>query len=79
MARRADKTGKTGPEQLPAEVYKFPQSGSASYKTRSTALNRQIFLRPNSDYTMSFSHSRASSTNGEHQVSMRWSQPSPIR
>ena len=29
MARRGDKTG---PEHLPAEVYKFPQSGSASYK-----------------------------------------------
>ena len=73
MARRGDKTG---PEHLPAEVYKFPQSGSASYKN---AEHVQIFLRPNSDYTMSFSHSRASSTNGEHQVSMRWSQPSPIR
>ena len=79
MARRTDKTGKTGAGQLPAEIYKFPQSGSASQEARSKALDRQIFLRPNSDYTMSFSHSRASSTNGEHQVSMRWSQPSPIR
>jgi hypothetical protein len=26
MARRTDKTGKTGAGQLPAEIYKFPQS-----------------------------------------------------
>ena len=32
MARRTDKTGKTGAGQLPAEIYKFSQSGSASYK-----------------------------------------------
>ena len=30
MARGTDKTGKTGAGQLPAEIYKFPQSGSAS-------------------------------------------------
>lgn len=32
MARHTDKTGKTEAGQLPAEIYKFPQSGSASYK-----------------------------------------------
>jgi hypothetical protein len=31
MARRTDKTGKTEAGQLPAEIYKFPHSGSASH------------------------------------------------
>ena len=31
MARRTDKTGKTGAGQLPAEIYKFPQSGPTSH------------------------------------------------
>ena len=31
MARCTDKTGKTGLGHLPAEIYKFPQSGSTSH------------------------------------------------
>lgn len=31
MARRTDKTGKTGPGHLPAEVFTFPQSSSTNH------------------------------------------------
>ena len=34
MARCTNKTGKTGLGHLPAEIYKFPQSGSTRMRSR---------------------------------------------